>query len=175
MTSCYSIKIFQGILGYNYKQLIQSTPLFQNANETFVTAVLTRLNVEVFLKEEVIIQSGTKGDRMYFISRGSVEIVTDDDTVLNVLEEGTYFGEICLLTDDRRTATVRALTPCDLCTLKKKDFEELAIEFPEVRGIFESLAITRLSKMGERKSISYLKEGRLHTSIPAPNIQVDNV
>ena len=110
---------------------------------------------------------------MYFIARGSVEVLTDDNTVLNVLEEGSYFGEICLLTDDRRTATVRALTPCDLCTLKKKDFEEIIIEFPEVKKIFESLAITRLSNMGERNSIVFLKEGKLHTSVPAPNIQVE--
>lgn len=127
--------------------------------------------MEVFLKEEVIIQSGTKGDRMYFIARGSVEIVTDNDTVLNVLEKGSYFGEICLLTNDRRTATVRALTPCDLCTLNKKDFEELIIEFPEMKAIFESLAITRLSKLGERHSLSY--EGKLLTSVPPPNIQLE--
>ena len=112
---------------------------------------------------------------MYFIARGSVEIIMDNDTVLNVLEEGAYFGEICLLTDDRRTATVRALTPCDLCTLKKKDFEELIIEFPEMKGIFESIAITRLSKLGDRHSVvGYLKGGKLQTSVPAPNIQVTN-
>ena len=171
LTYVFLFVFTQGIISYNYKTLIQNTPLFQNANETFVTAVLTRLNIEVFLKEEVIIQSGTKGDRMYFISRGSVEVVTENDTVLNVLEEGAYFGEICLLTNDRRTATVRALTPCDLCTLKKKDFEELIIEFPEMKQIFESLAITRLSKLGERHSLSY--EGKLLTSIPPPNIQVE--
>ena len=67
---------------------------------------------------------------------------------------------------------MRALTTCELCTLKKKDFGELIIEFPDIKGIFES-AIKRLSNMRECNSIVIFNEGKLHTSVPAPNIQVE--
>ena len=112
-------------------------------------AVLTRLNIEVFLKNEIIIQAGTKGDRMYFVACGRVAIMADDDTVLNTLEAGSYFGEICLLTDERRSATAKALTPCDLCTLTKQDFLELMEEYPNVESMFQTVAAVRLSKIGK--------------------------
>lgn len=161
----------QSIISFNYRQLIQNTPLFHHSNEKFVTAVLTKLNVEVFLKDEVIIQSGSKGDRMYFIARGQVEIIDDEDKFLNTLDAGSYFGEICLLTEDRRTATVIAITPCDLCTLKRMDFEELVEEFPEVRDAIQSVAIKRLSRrLGvNQSSIELTKEGKLLTSVKSPS------
>ena len=130
-----------------------------------MTAVLTRLNFEVFLKDEVIIQAGTKGDRMYFIARGKVA-VSDNGGVLSTLEAGSYFGEICLLRDERRSATVKALTPCDLCTLTKRDFLELMEEYPNVESVFQSVAIARLSKIrknrlftsGNRKTSSLITQ-----------------
>jgi CRP-like cAMP-binding protein len=117
-----------------------------------VTAVLTRLNIEVFLKDEIIIQADTKGDRMYFIARGKVAIITNSDSIMDTLEAGSYFGEICLLTDERRSATVKALTPCDLCTLKKRDFLELMEEYPDVESMFQSVALARLSMIGKNRS-----------------------
>lgn len=154
----------QNIVSFNYKQLIRNTPLFQSSDEAFVTAVLTRLNVEVFLQNEIIIESGTKGDRMYFIARGKVAIVTSDDEILNTLEAGSYFGEICLLTDERRIATAKAITPCDLCTLKKEDFLRLMDEYPEVESMFQLVAMARLSKIGKNKSVTFTSHDRSRTS-----------
>lgn len=138
-----------------------------------MTAVLTRLNIEVFLKDEIIIVAGTKGDRMYFIARGKVAIMTDDDVVLNTLETGSYFGEICLLSsDERRSATAKALTPCDLCTLKKRDFLELMEEYPQVENMFQTVAIARLSTIRKnRSSIAFTsqQEGK-RISTPFPNV-----
>ena len=121
-----------------------------------MTAVLTRLNVEVFLANEIIIESGSKGDRMYFIARGRVRILSDEQKSLSILDEGSYFGEICLLTDDRRTATAKAITACDLCTLTKTDFEKIIEEFPDVRQVFAKKALARLSKL---QVYEYVPEG----------------
>lgn len=108
---------------------------------------------------------------MYFIVRGKVRILSDTDNTLNILEDGAYFGEICLLTDDRRTATVQALTACDLCTLTKVDFEKVIEEFPELRTVFEEKAIKRLSRLGVVQLEPASDEGpKIVTSIPPPNI-----
>lgn len=108
---------------------------------------------------------------MYFIARGTIKISIPTDNAVNFLSEGSYFGEICLLTDDRRTATATAVTACDLCTLKKLDFDQLMEEFPEAKNEFEILAIKRLSKIGlENPPYALRREGKLYTSIAPPNI-----
>ena len=114
----------------------------------FITAVLTRLKFELFLPGEYIVRMGCKGDRMYFIQRGVVEVITDDGTIVTHLSEGAHFGEICLLTDDRRVATIKSTTMCDLFSLSKQNFKELLEEFPEMRPFFETIANKRLCKIG---------------------------
>ena len=114
----------------------------------FIVAMLTRLKFEVFLQGEYIIRSGTKGDRMYFIQKGIVEVITEDGTTVTCLSEGAHFGEIGLLTDDRRVASIRATTICDVFSLSKQNFQEVLEEYPEMRPILEIIAEKRLSKIG---------------------------
>lgn len=142
------LSLLQKILKHNCQELIQSVPFFENAPEVFITAVLTRLKFELFLPSEYIIRIGMKGDRMYFIQKGVVEVITDDNTVVTYLSEGAHFGEICLLTDDRRVASIKAKTMCDLFSLSKQNFQELLEEYPEMRPFFETIAKKRLNKIG---------------------------
>jgi voltage-gated potassium channel len=70
---------------------------------------------------------------MYFISRGSVEVVAPDGaTVLSRLSVGDFFGEVALLYDTPRTATVRALDYCDLYRLDKELFDRVLTHHPEI-------------------------------------------
>ena len=85
---------------------------------------------------------------MYFIQRGVVEVIADGGIVVTHLSEGAHFGEICLLTDDRRVATIKSTTICDLFSLSKRHFEDLLEEFPEMRPFFETIAKKRLCKIG---------------------------
>ncbi|MDD4803402.1 MAG: ATP-binding cassette domain-containing protein, partial [Syntrophomonas sp.] len=79
---------------------------------------------EYYAPEKTIINEGETGDRFYVIARGKVEIIinpgSNDEKVVNFLEDGDYFGEIALLREVLRTATVRALTPCLLLSLKRR-------------------------------------------------------
>jgi CRP-like cAMP-binding protein len=62
---------------------------------------------------------------------------------VSVLEDGDFFGEIALLEDVRRTATVRALTPCLLLVLDRGEFQELLAEAPALRQVFQGAAQAR--------------------------------
>ena len=57
-------------------------------------------------KSEIITpcQEGTIGTKMYFIQEGIVDIVMQNGDVATSLSDGSYFGEICLLTNARRVA-----------------------------------------------------------------------
>lgn len=164
----------QDIISHNCKDLVNTVPFLQNASTQFTTAVLTKLRFEVFLKGEFIVHAGAKGDKMYFIRTGVVEVLSDNGEVATTLSDGAHFGEICLLTDDRRVASIRALTICDLFSLSKVNFQSLLDEFPEMRCTLETVALHRLSLLGKQpKPEEIKKRGRISTVIPPPHISKD--
>ncbi|XP_062843628.1 potassium/sodium hyperpolarization-activated cyclic nucleotide-gated channel 2-like [Trichomycterus rosablanca] len=140
------------IVNFNCRKLVASMPLFANAEPNFVTAMLTKLRFEVFQPRDYIIREGTIGKKMYFIQHGVVNVLTKG-TLGMKLSDGSYFGEICLLTRGRRTASVQAETYCRLYSLSVDHFNEVLEEYPMMRRAFETVAIDRLDRLGKKNSI----------------------
>uniref|UniRef100_A0A3B3SJS0 Cyclic nucleotide-binding domain-containing protein n=1 Tax=Paramormyrops kingsleyae TaxID=1676925 RepID=A0A3B3SJS0_9TELE len=135
------------IVSFNCRSLVANMPLFANADPNFVTAVLTKLRFEVFQPGDFIIREGTVGRKMYFIQHGRVSVLTRGNKETK-LSDGSYFGEICLLTRGRRTASVRADTYCRLYSLSVDSFNEVLEEHPMMRRAFETVAVDRLDRIG---------------------------
>ena len=120
--------------------------LFQDLEEAEIHQVLSRTVPRDFSAGTVIIREGDPGDSLFIMQTGEVEItkqltlVMDEDTPkervfirLNA-ENGVYFGEMALLENETRSATVTALTDCSLLELHQKDFQDL-IEMNPVMGV----------------------------------------
>nr|XP_060611243.1 potassium/sodium hyperpolarization-activated cyclic nucleotide-gated channel 4 [Anolis sagrei ordinatus] len=140
------------IINFNCRKLVASMPLFANADPNFVTSMLTKLRFEVFQPADYIIREGTIGKKMYFIQHGVVSVLTKGNKETK-LADGSYFGEICLLTRGRRTASVRADTYCRLYSLSVDNFNEVLEEYPMMRRAFETVALDRLDRIGKKNSI----------------------
>ncbi|KAG9341915.1 hypothetical protein JZ751_018232 [Albula glossodonta] len=134
------------IINFNCRKLVASMPLFANADPNFVTSMLTKLRFEVFQPGDYIIREGTIGKKMYFIQHGVVSVLTKGNKETK-LSDGSYFGEICLLTRGRRTASVRADTYCRLYSLSVDNFNEVLEEYPMMRRAFETVALDRLDRI----------------------------
>ncbi|XP_039977734.1 potassium/sodium hyperpolarization-activated cyclic nucleotide-gated channel 2 [Xiphias gladius] len=139
------------IVSYNCRGLVANMPLFANTDPHFVTVILTKLRFEVFQPGDFIIREGTLGRKMYFIQHGTVTIIPRGSKEIS-LSDGAYFGEICLLTQGRRTASVRAETYCRLYSLSVDSFDEVLEEHPLMRRAFESVAVDRLGRVARRPS-----------------------
>ncbi|XP_041847809.1 potassium/sodium hyperpolarization-activated cyclic nucleotide-gated channel 1 [Melanotaenia boesemani] len=140
------------IINFNCRKLVASMPLFANADPNFVTSMLTKLKFEVFQPGDYIIREGTIGKKMFFIQHGVVSVLTKGNKETK-LSDGSYFGEICLLTRGRRTASVRADTYCRLYSLSVDNFNEVLEEYPMMRRAFETVALDRLDRIGKKNSI----------------------
>jgi len=92
---------------------------------------------------DIIIKEGTIGTKMYFIQEGIVDIVMANGEVATSLSDGSYFGEICLLTNARRVASVRAETYCNLFSLSVEHFNVVLDQYPLMRRTMESVAAER--------------------------------
>ncbi|KAM9854235.1 potassium/sodium hyperpolarization-activated cyclic nucleotide-gated channel 2-like [Aulostomus maculatus] len=161
------------IINFNCRKLVASMPLFANADPNFVTSMLTKLRFEVFQPGDYIIREGTIGKKMYFIQHGVVSVLTKSskDTKLS---DGSYFGEICLLTRGRRTASVRADNYCRLYSLSVDNFNEVLEEYPMMRRAFETVALDRLDRIGKKNSVLQHKVQH-HQSSGTLNLQESEI
>ncbi|KAJ8890528.1 hypothetical protein PR048_010037 [Dryococelus australis] len=138
-----SEKLREDVINYNCRSLVASVPFFANADSNFVSDVVTKLRYEVFQPGDIIIKEGTIGNKMYFIQEGIVDIVMANGEVATSLSDGSYFGEICLLTNARRVASVRAETYCNLFSLSVDHFNVVLDQYPLMRRTMESVAAER--------------------------------
>ncbi|XP_046439074.1 potassium/sodium hyperpolarization-activated cyclic nucleotide-gated channel 2-like isoform X2 [Daphnia pulex] len=148
-----SEKLREDVINFNCRSLVASVPFFANADPAFVSDVVTKLIYEVFQPGDIIIKEGTIGTKMYFIQEGIVDIVMGNGDVATSLSDGSYFGEICLLTNARRVASVRAETYCNLFSLSVEHFNAVLDQYPLMRRTLESVAAERLNKIGKNPTM----------------------
>jgi len=92
------------------------------------------INIKEFLKGSHIIREGDRGDEMYILSEGNVRVekttMHDDTYTVIKLEAGqnVFFGEMALIDNDVRSASVMADTYCQCYIISKEDFQKLAEE-----------------------------------------------
>lgn len=109
---------------YNYRRLIDTVSLFKGVPDQVVVDIVNCLKREIFLPNDIIMKAHTIGDCMYFLSSGTVCVITPTGREVCHLDDGAYFGEIALLQkDEKRIATVYALEICEVYRLDRKHFQ----------------------------------------------------
>src|SRR5262249_23238715 len=100
-----------------------------------------------FTPGDFIFRAGQYGRNMYFISRGTVEIIAPDGkTVLTTFTDGQFFGELALLFSQPRSASVRAVNYCDLYTLDKDTFDRVLTRYQDLAAHIKEAANRRNPK-----------------------------
>jgi MFS family permease len=102
-------------------RLLQAIPIFSPLSPPVLEQLAARLAPVRAHAGDEIIRYGDFGDRFYVVRTGEVEVVVEADEPRRE-GPGTYFGEIALLRDVPRTATVRAVTDVELFALDRDDF-----------------------------------------------------
>jgi len=117
------------------RDFIEHAPLFKGASHELVREMALQLHPVVFTPGDYIVRAGQRGRHMYFISRGTVEVLAPDGhTVLATLtdsDEFPFFGEHALLFSQPRNASIRAVDYCDLYTLDKDAFDHVLAQYPD--------------------------------------------
>jgi CRP-like cAMP-binding protein len=130
--------------------LIDRVPMFAPlsiATKEQVAASLFPLSVPA---GEVVIRAGDAGDRFYIVGDGELDI--DAGGRHTTAYEADYFGEIALLRDVPRTATVRAAVDSELYVLRRADFLSAVTGHSAARAAGEAVAETRLKRSGAQSA-----------------------
>jgi hypothetical protein len=133
------------ILLHQNRSLVEKVEVFDGADEVFIREAVQRLRPRVFLPREYIVRQGEYGDSMYFLTLGELEVLVDEEPVAR-LGAGSVFGEAALVTEDRRNASVKALSYGTGYQLSKHDFNELRTQYPEFDERVKNIVLARQSK-----------------------------
>jgi MFS family permease len=127
--------------------LLRRLPIFEPLAPPAIERIMHHLLRIQVPAGEVVIHEGDEGDRFYVVADGDVEI-TRDGAHLRHMHAGDYFGEIALLRDVPRTATVIATTPLTLLALDRDPFLEAVTGHPRSRERIAAVVDERMP--GER-------------------------
>ncbi|GAB6088860.1 hypothetical protein JCM12856_04530 [Spirochaeta dissipatitropha] len=127
-----------------HREIISKVPIFAGASQAFIREIILNMESVVFTPGDYVVRKGEIGDEMYFISRGSVDVVSEDESIVYAtLNEGAFFGEIALLLSTPRNATIKAREYCDLYSLNKITFERILDKYPDFAESIRALAEQR--------------------------------
>ncbi len=127
-----------------HQEVIRAVPLFRDANPSLLRDVMLNLESVAYVPGDIVIHRGDTGSEMYFISRGSVDVLaSDEETVVATLTEGAFFGEIALLEETKRNATIRTRDYCDLYALNRSVFNEILARHPGFAETVREIALKR--------------------------------
>jgi len=111
---------------------LRSMPIFESLS---VERLVPIARVSVFRKVPrgtAVLRAGDRTDFVYFILSGTLKVLVSDEegreVILSILNAGEFFGEMGVLDDNPRSATVEATTPCELIVISKTDFKRCLAE-----------------------------------------------
>jgi CPA2 family monovalent cation:H+ antiporter-2 len=123
------------------QKLIKTFPLFAQVDEHSLDELLLLFKPSAASPGDRVVRKGDRGDGMYFIAAGAVEVKLDSRAIR--LEAGSFFGEMALLSGERRIADVVAIDFCEFLVLQRRDFNRFVAKHPELRAAVDDMASQR--------------------------------
>ena len=124
--------------------LLRAIPMFAPLNPVTLDHLARVLDRVEVVAGDVIVHEGDESDLFYVIESGRVQVTAADGQVLREEGPGDYFGEIGLLRDVPRTATITAMEPTVLMALEREEFLDAVTGQGESRRLAEDVVTRRL-------------------------------
>ena len=103
-------------------------PVFEGISDNLIDYVLEKITTGSYPPEDEIIRQGQSASYMYFLSTGEcVVMVKDRYKKFNqerILKPGDFFGEVALIANNKRTATIKSINYCNCALLAREDFQD---------------------------------------------------
>jgi len=123
-------------------------PLFSELNEQELQSLLSHIQSKTFLKDSCICREGEGGDSLFVVSRGEVAITRQTPTGREVwvrnLKDGDFFGEFGFFIDQKRHATVKAMTECEILEISRNELNEMIRVHPRLDEVLQNLFKERI-------------------------------
>jgi ATP-binding cassette subfamily B protein len=127
---------------------LRAVPVLEHVDDSVLAELARLFATEHYPEDRVIVHEGDVGDKFYILVRGKVEVTrfSPADNSLHriaVLQDGEYFGEMALLANKPRNASVRTLSSCVCLSLTRGHFLELMDHLPQLKAHFARIVEMR--------------------------------
>ena len=116
--------------------ILEKVDIFKGLSRDELESLAAKAVIRTFPKNTVVINEGDLADSMYLIDTGRVKVYCSEKSgkefIMNTLGPGEHFGELALLDDDRRSASVRTLEKSNFCIIYKDEFNKVLDEQPNI-------------------------------------------
>ena len=116
--------------------MLKEIDIFSGLSAEELAAIATVTKELGYPGDKNVIRQGEMGETVFLIIDGKVAVIREQEDgssiVLDQMESGAAFGEMALIDDAPRSATIKTLTPCRFLILHKQEFKETAMEFPRI-------------------------------------------
>jgi CRP/FNR family transcriptional regulator, cyclic AMP receptor protein len=133
---------------------LKKIPFLSKLSDDMLIKLAERAKPIKFQKQSTIIMEGDTTSSLYIILSGKVRIFGSDDKskelTLMIQEAGSYFGEIALLTDEPRSASVVALENTTCAVISKTDFINWLMQHPEVAIMLLGVLSNKIRQLTEK-------------------------
>lgn len=129
--------------------VLRRIPLFAKVEPSMLKLLAFTSERVVFSKDQELFHQGDAADAAYVIITGSADVLVDaPDGQISVakVERDAFVGDIAILCDVPRTATVKALSDLETLKILKEQFLELIVEFPAIAVEVMRVMADRLHK-----------------------------
>jgi CRP-like cAMP-binding protein len=135
------------------RELLSRVPLFRAIGERQLAGLVPAARAVSYRARQEVFHKGDPGAELFAVIRGRLKALTTSqgghDVVFSIIGPGEVFGELALLGETARTATVTAIEPCDLMVLDRRDFLAFLRKNPDVAIELLSLLVERLKNLSE--------------------------
>jgi CRP-like cAMP-binding protein len=135
------------------RKLLASVPLFAGLGPRELDALVPAARSVRFAAREEVFHKGDAGAQLFVVIRGRLKAFTTsqegDDVVFSLMGPGEVFGEVAVLGECRRTATVKAIDACDLLALDRRDFLAFLRKSPDASIVLLGVLANRLRNVSE--------------------------
>ena len=97
--------------------------------------------------ESRVVRDGEIGREIFFVSRGRLSVITPVGDVAGELMDGDYFRHMSLILGEKRSASVKATTYCEIFVLTEKAFDDTRRDYPELRDVMKKTASEASEKL----------------------------
>lgn len=123
--------------------------VFQDCHVEFIRDLIVSSNRKEYAPNRYLMEEGTRGDSMFVLFRGVVEVTSNDRYVCK-LRDGSIVGEAALLNiDNRRTASVRSVQKCDVAIIFRSIFHSILEKYPWEKRKFQREMKVKLMELGK--------------------------
>ncbi|KAK9878771.1 hypothetical protein WA026_023751 [Henosepilachna vigintioctopunctata] len=137
------------ILWHVCQNFITRVDIFKEMPPNVMMKLVMMLKQEIYLPNDVVVQTGDIGTEMFFIYVGVLAVYTATGKEICHLTDGDHFGEIALLLNETRVASCVAIDFCELYRLTKKDFNEALESYPAAKLRIIELGQERLKQTAQ--------------------------